>query len=666
MEWPADALRQPTTGTRDEWVLPDGLGGWAAGAASGLRTRRAHGLLTVAARPPLDRYLLLAELDCEVVAPGGEPVALSGHDLYVDEVRPDGLDRLERFSLTPVPTWRWVLDGAAVERRVVKPRDQAVTLVVWSLSKGAAPLRLVLRPLLAFRRPEERTWANEDADPAPRQTDGGVAFSLYEGLPSLVLSGPFEFSPEPRWWPGFRYRDDEAVGRGDGEDLLCPGTLVGELRPDAPLAVVASAEPVAAGDWPALLERGLTEARESAFPLPVEGADDRVTLLADTAAAHVVRQGDRGTALLTGYPGPTRSARDVSIALPGLCLVQERYDEARQLLETLVGQTSKGLLPSRWAEDGTPEYGGVDTSLWFFLAVYKYLQYTEDFAFARSSLFWTLVEIVGHLQRGTMPGVRSDRSDELLVTGEDEGAWTWMDARHMDGTPATPRVGKCVEVNALWYNAACVVEWVANKLGRIDLMRKHRGLANRLREAFNRVFPNPRAGGLHDCVAEDRPDEAVRPNQIVAVALPFPLLTGDRQEAVVSLVERTLLTPYGLRTLAPQDPAYVGTEPEDGFEAAAAAHQGSAHPWLLGQFLTAAAKVRGSQQGFVAAAEGWLAPLLDHLAGPGAGHLPERFDGDAPHTPRGCPTSARGEAEVLRAYVEVVHEYPAFNVRSAG
>ena len=665
MEWSADALRAHGDGTGYEWVVPDGQGGYAAGTGSGLRTRRAHGLLAVATTPPVGRYLLLAELDASVLGPDGTPVALSSHGFFPGVVHPDGLDRLESFRLDPFPTWRYRLGEQVLERRVLLVRGEATAIVLYTLEGASGPVRLVLRPLLAFRPPEERTWFNEAPAAAPVEVlPGHVVLRPYEGLPALHLSGPFEFEPEPAWWSGFRYPADEAADRGDGEDLFCPGRFCATVEPGAPVALIASAEALEDEGWQALVERARTLHEEAVAVLPIDTPDERVAALVEACGDHVVARGT-GTTVLSGYPGPTDSARDALIALPGLCLVQKRYDEARRVLEFFVGQTSKGLLPNHLPEDGGPPgYTAVDTSLWFFHAVYKYLQYTEDFEFARSTLFWTMVEMVGHLQRGTMPGVRTDRSDELLVTGEDGGAWTWMDARRRDGTPATPRAGKCVEVNALWYCAACVIEWVAQHLGRIDLMRKHRGLAGRLREAFNRVFWNPKTGGLYDCVAEDGPDEAVRPNQIVAAALPFTLLTGDRQASTFSVVERTLLTPVGLRSLAARDPAYVGTEPDDPEAAEAAVHQGAVHPWLMGPFLTAAARVRGGEQGFSAAADGWLSSLLDHAGGPGAGHLPERFDGDPPHAPRGRPTSARGEGEVLRAWVEAIQEYPTFNVRS--
>ena len=665
MEWSADSLGSHEHGTALEWVLADGRGGYAAGSATGRRTRRAHGLLTVATEPPLGRYLLLAELDARLTAEGGDEVALSSHGLYADGGRPDGFDRLTGFRLDPFPTWSYAVGGATVERRVFLLQGEGTAVVLYTMAGSTGPCRLDLRPLLAFRRPEERTWYNDQLVREPMDVGPGrVVLRPYDALPELHLAGALVWVPDPVWGGGLRYPDDEAVDRGDGEDLFCPGRLVAELREDAPVAVVVATAPREAADWQSLVEKARTQQEEGVPVLPVDSPDERVSTLVEAVGTHLVARG-KGVSVLGGFPGPTDSARDALIALPGLCLVQQRHDEARRILETFVNQTSKGLLPSHFPEDGGPPvYEGVDTSLWFFHAAYKYLQYTEDFDFARGTLFWPMVEILGHLQRGTMPGVRTDRSDELIVSGEDGRAWTWMDARLRDGSPATPRAGKCVEVNALFHSAACVVEWVAQRLGKIDLMRKHRGLAGRLREAFNRAFWNPKSGGLYDCIAEDGPDEAVRPNQILAAAMPFPLLTGDRQASTFSVVERSLLTPFGLRSLAQRDAAYVGTQPEDPAAAAATVHQGAAYPWLLGPFLTAAGYVRGGEQGFTAAAVGWLAQLLDHAAGPGAGHLPDHFDGDAPHAPRGYPTSAWAESEVLRAYVEVVREYPTFNVRS--
>ena len=322
-------------------------------------------------------------------------------------------------------------------------------------------------------------------------------------------------------------------------------------------------------------------------------------------------------------------------------------------------------IPSHHDEwEGLGDVSGYDTLLWFPSAVYSYLLYTDDLPFIRSRLFWTLVEIGGQIQRG-LPGLRMDRVDSLLVVGEDERPHTWMNAVHPDGAPVTLRRGKTVELNALWYNACEALKEISAKLGRSDLMRSYRALAARIRETFPVLFWNPRARCLYDVVDEEVRDESIRPNQLFTLSLPFQLIEGDRAASMLEVVRRELLTPYGLRTLSPRSPGYAGTEApgEEGLGGEHLRHQGSVYPWLLGPFVSAWARLHGSKVGFGQQLLGWLEQLLpgDPTALPG--HLRERYDGDAPHAPRGPRSSALATAELVRCFAEELQQYPAFNIR---
>ncbi len=371
----------------------------------------------------------------------------------------------------------------------------------------------------------------------------------------------------------------------------------------------------------------------------------RLVLAADQ---FVVRREREVPAVVTGYPFVHDYARDTLMSLTGLLLIPGRFREAKSMLRAYARALDRGLLPDRVDDQSRPEYGGVDATLWFYVAIFKYLQYTADFDFIRTELRIPMLETVRYFEEGTRCGVKVD-DDGFLRCGEPGRAPTWMDAR-VDGAPVTPRDGKPVEVNALWYNALRVLERVAERFSIANDVARFARRAEQLESQFQRVYWNDSRGCLNDVIHREGVDDSVRPNQLLAISLPFPLLDSESAESVLQVVEKRLLTPRGLRTLDPEHPAYRGAYEGSDAERERAAHQGTVWTWLFGAYLTALTKVRGAPGR--AQASGLLEPLERHVLSDGLGQLSELSWGDPPHWPRGNVAHATAVAEILRAYHE--------------
>jgi predicted glycogen debranching enzyme len=380
--------------------------------------------------------------------------------------------------------------------------------------------------------------------------------------------------------------------------------------------------------------------------------DSFAQALTSAADQYIVARGDQKT-VIAGYHWFSDWGRDTMIALPGLTLPTGKHEVAKSILRTFAKHVNQGMLPNRFPDAGeTPEYNTVDATLWFFEAARAYLAYTGDLEFVRNELYPVFTDIIAWHVRGTRYGIKVDPSG-LLTSGESGVQLTWMDAKVGDWV-VTPRRGKPVEIQALWYNALCIMDDLAGKIGDETAQKKYRSMAAVASWAFNRLFWNEKTGCLYDVVNGGPPDPAIRPNQILAVSLPHSMLSPERAQAVVERVREHLLTPYGLRSLAPSDPQYRGRYSGGPVERDGAYHQGTVWPWLMGPFVTAYVKVNGGTESARIQAAELLAPLQKHLTDAGLGHISEILEGDAPHRPCGCIAQAWSVAEALRCYVEDV------------
>ena len=633
-----------------EWLETNGIGGFASSTIIDLNTRRYHALLTAAVQPPVGRYVLLSKME-EALTIAGKRYDLSANR-YRGAVHPDGYRLLDSFRLDPFPIFTYRTGDLEIEKSIYMVQGENTVVVQYELFGDLAgrECTLELRPLVAFRDYHATTHAN----PAFRQDvevqPGLATITPYPGLPSLHFAhDDATIDTTGYWFYNFEYERERERGLDYLEDLFSPFLLRFNLATNPMPSVIASTVRQRAEDAPRLEVQEI-ERREKLVQL-APARDQFAELLTAAADQFLVDRGEKKT-VIAGYPWFGDWGRDTMISLPGLTLVTGRYDDARSILSAFAGAADHGMLPNRFLETGeTAEYNNADGTLWMFHAVFEFLRYTRDYDFVRIHLYPALVDMIAWQERGTRYGIRLDE-DGLLHAGQHGIQLTWMDAKIGDWV-VTPRAGKPVEIQALWYNALRVMEHLAQKFSDLAASTHYRELAERARQRFNQIFWNTTDNCLYDVIGENnQPDASIRPNQIFAVSLPFPLLEDERALHIMDRVEWDLLTPYGLRTLSPHDPNYKGCYCGDQRLRDSAYHQGTVWPWLLGPFLTAYLRVHGDVADVRQRADHFLDPLRSHLWQAGLGQISEVFDGDPPHNPGGCIAQAWSVAEILRTYIE--------------
>ena len=650
-----DILQSWDEASRREWLVTNGIGGYASSSLSGANTRRYHGLLVPAFSPPVGRAVLLSKVE-EEVRVEDQLYQLSSNK-YPSVVQPQGFRHLAYFGTRPIPTFTYIFheETVVLEKRVWMAHGANTVYVQYTLVKAPEPIRLGLVPLLAYKdyHTEQHRWDGFTAD-LSFEADGRLKFTAFSTARPLFfqIKPPFAFDDHAGWFYNFEHPREQDRGLEFTEDLYCPGRFGGVLAPGESVTLVATVEI----DRPAEPEEALTSeiARQKALLAsanvpPGDDAREALTLAADQFIIEKSALVTRST-IMAGYPWFTDWGRDTMISLPGLCLTTGRHAVAREILTSFAGAAQNGLLPNRFSDSGAgAEYNTVDASLWFFHAVHAYAQASGDWEFAQAEMLPVLRTILDAHIKGTDYDIGVDESDGLLHAGHPGVQLTWMDAKVGDWV-VTPRTGKPVEINALWHNALCVTAELAERAGESDLAADCFKRAAQAKASFARLFWNPAANSLFDVIGSDsQPDASLRPNQIFAVSLPFPVIEGDQAKAVVDAVAGSLLTPFGLRTLAPGSPDYHGRyAPGDPTARDGAYHQGTVWPWLLGAFCDAHLKVYGDKAKTRALLSALLGPGLSQY---GVGSLSEIADGDAPHAPNGCPAQAWSVAEVLRAYV---------------
>ena len=605
-----------------EWIVTDGVGGYAMGTVAGLRTRRYHGLLAVALDGPGVRNLGLASLDPVLVA-GDARIRLAAHEWGSGVVDPCGHELLASFDLDDgVPRWRWQVGGIVLERELAMTHGGPAVGIVHRLVAADRPVRLELTALCTWRSVHGER--HEYGAPGVEQTADGFVF---EGAYRVAGAG---WHGGGEWYRDVRAREEAARGLSDREDLWAAGTFAVDLEPGGAHAVSAAAqsfgERLPAGDE--IVARARSRARTLLRrAATTDEIDAQLVLAADQFA---ITTGGRPTAV-AGYPWFGEWSRDLMTSYEGIYLSTGRWDEGREVLRTSAATVSEGMLANT-ADTGSLEYNTVDGTLWFVHAVGRHVAVTGDDDLD-GELGPVLTQVVQHHVDGTRYGIGMDPDDALLRQGADGWALTWMDAR-IDGVPVTQRVGKPVEVNALWIRALDVAAQLAP--GE-ETRHNCAALAARARESFARRFVRSDGRGLYDVVDGPGDDASVRPNQLIAAWL----LDRDTARSVVAVCRDSLLTPLGLRTLAPDDPRYRGHHRGTPAERDGAYHQGTVWPWLLGPFVDASRRAG-------LPTEPLLAGIEAHLGEWGLGSISETADGDAPHGATGCPFQAWSVAEVLR------------------
>ncbi len=638
-----------------EWLETNGLGGFSTSTITGMNTRRYHGLLTAATKPPVGRFLLLSKLE-ETLIVDGRRYDLSVNQ-YPGAVYPRGHTYLTEFRLDPFPTFLYQAGGVEIEKRVFMVHGENTTVVEYELRSPDRDCSLELRPLIAFRDYHGTTHHNGGLNKSVDVEEGQAAVTPYQGLPTLHFAhngGQAEATGD--WFYNFEYAREKERGLDFREDLFNPFVL---RFPGGRGVVIASTERHEAAAATSLRHREIERRSEILRLAPCsDPAVQHAVVRRLTAAADqfIVQRGDLNT-VIAGYHWFADWGRDTMIALPGLTLMTGRPEIARNILRAFAESADRGMLPNRFPDAGeAPEYNTVDATLWFFEAIRSYLRYTGDSRFVKEALYPKLKEIVDWHVRGTRYGIRAG-ADGLLECGEPGVQLTWMDAKIGDWV-VTPRTGKPVEIEALWYNALRIMSEFANTFGDTAAEPSFTEMAQLARQSFANQFWNADAGCLYDVVNGDERDGSIRPNQIFAVSLPHRMLPLAREKQVVEVVERELLTPVGLRSLSPRDSRYRPRYEGGVYERDSAYHQGTVWPWLMGPFIRAYVQVNGRGESARRQAGEWLNGFSAHLADAGLGQISEIADADPPHQPRGCIAQAWSVAELLRAAVEDVYELP--------
>lgn len=648
--------------TSREWLETNGIGGFASSTVSGIHTRRYHGLLIAATKPPVGRMLMVSKFE-ETLVVGNQSFDLSANQ-YPGAIHPRGFDYLREFRLDPWPIYIYEAGGVKIEKSVFMAYGRNTTVVNYNVV--AAPkgvdVKLELRPLIAGRDYHSTTHENGSISRCYEIFPNLVSLVPYEGLPRIYFAhNAISLEESGNWYRNFIYPVEQERGLDFLEDLFNPFTLCFSLKKNSAAKVIVSTSPVKVSE--AETFRREESKRRNAVAASSTVDDDFVRQLT-VAADQFIAKRDDGFTIMAGYPWFTDWGRDTMIALPGLTLYNGRADIAKGILRTFSQHVDRGMLPNRFPDLGEePEFNTVDATLWYFEAIRAYAASTDDYAFVRSELFPVLQSIIDWHIKGTRYGIQM-LENGLLNAGGPGVQLTWMDAKIGDWV-VTPRSGKPVEIQALWYNALRIMEDFASRFGDQPGMKRYRTIASLLQWTFNRVFWNEKGGYLYDCVNGGPPDASIRPNQVIAISLPHSMLTVERAKSVLEVVERELLTPYGLRTLSPHDPRYSGHYGGNAFQRDSVYHQGTVWPWLLGPYITACMKVNGESDEARNRILNALEPLKRHLSEAGLGQISEVLDGDIPHKPGGCFAQAWSVGEILRALCEDVYRVNSKDLRTA-
>ena len=671
-EWTIAAI-QPITVDPDadassegspEWLVTNGLGGYASGTVTGLVTRRFHGYLVAALPAPRGRTMMLNQLDVMMVTDGGRVrLSKTPDPPGVGESQATLLDfRLE----LGLPVWRFEHRGHVIEKRIIMPHRQNTVLIRFERLSGSGRSHLFMIPWIQFRPHEGALSALVDNRYALRVRAGRyeIEDTLDASLPPLrmkLVSESARFAFDERRLHNMKYPIEQSRGYDASEDLYSPGQFCATLELGVPVTLVASVE-----DWRTVNALSPAQAFSSermrrerllkiAHPSVQTSIGSQLVLAADQfvihpggrleEAARAHATGDEERTILAGYHWFTDWGRDTMISLEGLTLVTGRIEEGGYILRTFAKHMKDGLIPNMFPEGNSEGlYNTADATLWFFHATSRYVAISGD----RDTLHRLLPifeELIALHERGTRFGIRMDPTDALLLQGAPDLQLTWMDAK-VGNLVVTPRRGKAVEINALWYNALRLMEEWTRIEGNEELARSYSALADRIRESFNARFWNERSNALFDVVDGDTgDDDAIRPNQLFAVSLPYPVLNVCRWKGVVDVVYDQLLTPYGLRTLAPGHPDYQPQYFGDLRARDLAYHQGTVWPWLIGPFVDAWCRVYPDG---VQRLRHIAVSLAQHFTTACVGTISEIFDAEPPYTPRGCCAQAWSVAEVLR------------------
>ena len=648
-----------------EWLVTNGIGGYASGTIANILTRRYHGLLMAALKPPLGRTLLLAKLDERVEYDGIYPQNGRLYPLYTNawvsgDVEPNGYAHLNRFHLEgTTPVWTYSIANALLEKRIWMQPGANTTYINYRLTRATGPMGLEIKAFCNYRD-YHSTTIMDGLQPEIEEIEKGLCVRMTEeAVPFYLLSQTAVLQPRQEWYEDFYLSLEEYRGQADvQEDHLYGAKIYATLQSGESFTLVASteAEPNLDGgmayaerqEYEGSLQRRYTQVHK----VTPQAHIAQLVLAADQFVVNRPTQRDAdGRSIIAGYHWFGDWGRDTMIALPGLTLTTGRPEIAASILRTYAQFIDQGMIPNRFPDAGKwPEYNTVDATLWYIEALRAYYEATADDALIRE-LFPALMDIVKWYRRGTRYNISMDESDGLIYAGEAGVQLTWMDAK-VDNWVVTHRIGKPVEVSALWYNALQTMADFAQCVG--ESPDEYLTLAAKTKVGFER-FWQADMGYCYDVLdGPDGHDGRLRPNQLLAISLSHSPLPPEQQRSAIDACARHLLTAHGLRSLSPDDPEYIGEYGGDRYKRDGTYHQGTVWSWLIGPFVKAHLRVYNDPQ----QAKTYLQPLMHHLADHGIGSVSEIFDGDLPFVPRGCIAQAWSVAELLQAWHVVNAQKP--------
>ncbi|TFG04683.1 hypothetical protein EU538_12075 [Candidatus Thorarchaeota archaeon] len=653
-----------------EWLYTNGLGGYASSTIVGLNTRGYHGLLVCSLNPPVDRWLTLSRLDEVVITSKGECNLSTQHT--TEGVTHRGYRQLKGFQLNPLPEMSYATDCVKMQKTVFMAYRRNVTIVNYELETSEETV-FTVTPLHTARDIHERP---NEIDYSPEyETENKHAYYAFDDR--YHSPWVFGYSPDAEFMPSTPvriteeqvYRKDKAQGMPYKEPLWIPGVFHNVLEPGSHFLSFLYAAGGSKDDLESDLGKLMHATRKDfaklrfdelkrrkvlndrAYSLSQSERDEDVEWLVFNADSFIVdRVTTKSRSVIAGYHELADIGHDALLSLPGLTVAIGRFQDAREILKTYARYSRYGLVANDFPDHGIqPEYDNVDASLWFIMAVWHYIRATNDLEFLRGLIWDTMENIISSFRIGTKYNIHEDH-DGLICSGIEGVEVTWMNERIEDWV-ATPRNGKCVEVNALWFNALMALGDMAELKGRDPY--EYRAVASWIKEAFVQTFWDERIGYLYDVVTDEENDESIRPNQIFALSLPYPLLDGEQAKSVFNTVTEELLTPYGLRTLSPKDARFARAVTGGPRSRAGAIHQGAVHPWLIGPYISAYLTLNGrSELSKKHAERKFFRPVLSAVRNGCLGTISDVYDGSKPHRDRGCVSRARNVAELLRVYFE--------------
>ncbi len=647
----AEILNNIDTALQKEYITTNGMGGYASSTLAGCNTRRYHGLL-VCSCPGGDRTVFLSKLE-ESITLNQKQYYLSTNKYTENYTHPRGFIHLRKYQQAPFPRFIFSIKDLVIEKEIFMPYGiDAVVIRYKIFGGGSDKFTFNINPLLSFKDFHYLQKENPSFDTTCTYDNETLTLKPYPDKPPLSIQAPgMHFRDVGNWYKNFYYEAERDRGLDFIGDLYNPGYFYSDQVNHFELDLVACTQKTVSMDAKEEYRKAINRTEQLIDTAQADPGDFQEKSLILASDMHCVSSinshGTRNNTIVAGYHWFGDWGRDTFISLPGLTLCTRRFEEARNIFRNFAEKEIDGIIPNRFGDMGTePAYNTVDASLWFINSVYHYLEATGDSNFVKDCLGKTLVSIIDHYRRGTRYGIEMDE-DGLITAGMEGMQLTWMDAR-VDNWVVTPRIGKAVEINALWYNALCIMAGIAENTDTGKTPAEYRDLADRAKKSFNEKFWSPREGYLYDYISSESPDKSLRPNQLFAISLPHPVLDESRWMPVVTEVFNHLYIPTGIRSLDPRNPLYRGFYSGSPRDRDSAYHMGVAWGWLLGPFIEAYLKALGYSDVALERACTMMDLWAGDLLNGGLNTMSEIYDGDEPYSGRGCISQAWSVAEALR------------------